>query len=231
MIRFQTFKAINQEDSATTEPVRASVGRKSSSYASLGLVLLAAMLLTGSVHGAQQSTPRDFSTISRAIDTWFENQPEYQPGDLITRAQIETVLKKLAAAGVRVPDAQAISQLGLANDSYLVRELTTPAGRRFMHKLSHDPGAYSHLDRLSEIPRGQKTINDLIREKDGDKLIDYLSTTKGGQKMGSMMGSVSGGVDLNKPTGRIYTVDDFEAVLKTALAKTASSESQTTDIK
>jgi hypothetical protein len=129
------------------------------------------------------------------------------------------VLKKLERAGVQVPDAGTIAELGLPNDSFLVRELTTPAGRKFMHKLSGIPEVYDHLDRLSEIPRGQKTITDMIREKDGDKLIEYLTTTKGGQKMGSMMGAVSGGVDLNKPTGRIYTVADFEEALKAALAK------------
>lgn len=231
MFPIQTRRVLDPEDSAITEPVRALDRRNNNHRSVLGFVVLAAMLLTGPVRGAQQSTPRDFSTISRAIDAWFEKQPEYQPGDLITRTQIETVLKKLEAAGVHVPDAQAISQLGLANDSFLVRELTTPAGRRFMHKLAHDPSAYSHLDRLSEIPRGQKTISDLIREKDGDKMIDYLSTTKGGQKMGSMMGSVSGGVDLNKATGRIYTVDDFEAVLNAALSKGASSDTPTNDTK
>ena len=209
------------EDSAIVEPVRASEVRKSVPLAAICYALIAAMLWTGSSLAAPQSASPDFPSISRAIDRWFESQPDYQPGDIITRAQIETVLKKLDAAGVHVPNATAIAQLGLANDSFLVRELTTPNGRKFMRRLARDPGAFSHLDRLSEIPRGQKIISDLIREKDGDKLIDYLATTKGGQKMGSMMGSVAGGVDLNKPTGRIYTVADFEAALKEALTKTS----------
>jgi hypothetical protein len=215
------FRTINPIEAAIVEPVRAGTARKSFGRASRRISLIAAMLWTGSCLAAPQSASPDFSSIARAIDGWFESQPDFQPGDIITRAQIETVLKKLAAAGVRVPNAATIAQLGLANDSFLVRELTTPAGQKFMRKLADDPGAYNHLDRLSQIPRGQKTISDLIREKDGDKLIEYLATTKGGQKMGSMMGAVSGGVDLNKPTGRIYTVADFEAALKAALAKTA----------
>jgi hypothetical protein len=211
-------RAFDPEDSAIAEPVRATAVTKFAPPAVISFVLITAMLWTGASLAAPQSSSPDFSMISRAIHGWFEHQPDYQPGDIITRAQIETVLKKLAAAGVHVSNATAITQLGLANDSFIVRELTTPSGRKFMRKVARDPSAFNHLDRLSEIPRGQKTISDLIREKDGDKLIEYLATTKGGQKMGSMMAAVSGGVDLNKPTGRIYTVIDFEAALKAALA-------------
>jgi hypothetical protein len=184
-------------------------------------MLAAAILLTGFVNAAPQSASPDFAAIARAIEAWFGSLPDYQPGDLITRSQIATILKKLDAAGVHVPDAASITQLGLANDSFLVRELTTPAGRKFMRKLARNPSTFAHLDRLSTIPRGEKLVRDLIRDKGGDTLVEYLATTKGGQKMGSMMAAVPGGGDLNKSTGRIYTVADFEAALKTALAKTS----------
>ncbi|HEX3600359.1 MAG TPA: hypothetical protein VHU84_09475 [Lacipirellulaceae bacterium] len=176
------------------------------------------MVVTGYATGAPQPTAPDFSTIAQAIDGWFAAQPDYQPGDLITRGQIETVLKKLDDGGVHVPGAKSIAQSGLANDSFIVRELTTESGRKFMRKLARNPGAFAHLDRLSTIPRGEKTIEDLIRDKDGDKMIEYLATTKGGQNMGKMMSGVSGGVDLNKPTNRIYTLADFESALMAALA-------------
>jgi predicted enzyme related to lactoylglutathione lyase len=77
------------------------------------------------------------------------------------------------------------------------------------------------LDRLSSIPRGQTIVHDLVRQKDGDRFVEYLTTTKGGQNMGGMMAQARGGVDLNKPTGRIYTADDLIAALKSALAKPA----------
>ena len=58
-----------------------------------------------------------------------------------------------------------------------------------------------------------------MRTKDGDKMIEYLATTKGGKNMSSMMAQARGGVDLNKPTGRIYTADDLVAVLTDAITK------------
>src|SRR6185295_4546648 len=102
---------------------------------------------------------------------------------------------------------------------FLVRELSTQNGKRFMRKVASHSGAYVRLDRLSTIPRGQTLIHDLIRQKDGDKMIEYLSTTKGGKNMGGMMAQARGGVDLNTPTGRIYTSEDLVAALKGAIAK------------
>jgi hypothetical protein len=88
-----------------------------------------------------------------------------------------------------------------------------------MRKIADQPGTYSRIDRLSTIPRGQQTIRDLVRMKDGDKLVDYMATTKGGRNMGGMLSGARGGVDLNKPTGRIYTADDLIAAIKAAIAK------------
>jgi hypothetical protein len=206
-------RRITVTDPAIAEPVRASLRKKC-------FVLMAfsvTMLLTGKTVAAPQASPPDFPTIAHAIESWFAAQEDYQPGDIITRAQVEIVLKKLDDAGVHVPDARAITELALANDSFMVRELTTANGRKFMRKLARNPGTFGRLDRLSALPRGEKIISDLVREKDGDKMIEYLATTKGGQKMGGMMAGVSGGADLNKPTGRIYTLSDFETALQQSL--------------
>ena len=59
--------------------------------------------------------------------------------------------------------------------------------RSFMRKIAPRSGAFSHLDRLSTIPRGQSIVRDLVRQKDGDKMIEYMATTKGGKNMSGMM--------------------------------------------
>ena len=169
------------------------------------------------------AAPRPETTNDRAVakvvDEFFASQPGYQKGDLVTRSQIEKVVAKLVSKGVKISDPGGVVKLGLPDDSFLVRELSTPSGKRFMRKIAPRPGAYSHLDRLSTIPRGQTLIRDLMRTRDGDKMIEYLATTKGGKNMGDMMAQVRGGVDLNKPTGRIYTAEDLVAALKEAMAK------------
>jgi hypothetical protein len=83
-----------------------------------------------------------------------------------------------------------------------------------MRRVGGQPGGYSRLDRLSTIAGGQQLIRDLIRQKDGDQFIAYLATTSGGHHLGSMAANTRNGVNLNKPTGRIYTTDDLLVALK-----------------
>ncbi len=190
----------------------------------LVLTIALAVYMTGISASAQRTTnaPND-SAVAQKVESYFATLDGYEKGDLITRSQIEKAIAKLASSGMKLPDAGAVVKLGLADDSFLVRELSTADGRRFMRRLAKYPGAFSHLDRLSTIPRGQTLVRQLVREPGGEKLIEYLATTKGGQNMGDMMAQARGGVDLNKPTGRIYTADDLINVLKKAIAKSAPS--------
>jgi hypothetical protein len=181
--------------------------------------LALAVYMTGLADGAQRPRAIDDRALTRVVESYFASQPGYQKGDLITRAQIEKVLAKLEADKVKVPAGASIAKLGLGDDSFLVRELSTSEGRKFMHKIAQEPGTYSRLDRLSTMPRGQSLVHELVREKDGNKLVQYLATTKGGQNMGGMMGQARGGVDLNKRTGRIYTADDLIVAIKDSLSK------------
>jgi hypothetical protein len=188
----------------------------------LGWLLISAALaiyMADFVVAAPRPQPQDDRAVAKVVDEFFASQPGFQKGDLITRSQVEKVVAKLVSDGVKISDPASVVKRGLADDSFLVREFSTPNGKRFMRKIAPRSGAYSHLDRLSTIPRGQSVIRDLMRTKDGDKMIEYLATTKGGKNMGDMMAQVRGGVDLNKPTGRIYTAEDLVTALKDAMAK------------
>jgi hypothetical protein len=210
------FDAIGCKDAAIRGPVRAMDVQIVEGLLRLLATATALFLLADSAHAAPRTATPDIGAMTRAVDSYFAAQPNYESGDLITRSQIADVLAALDDAGVRVPNAEKITQRGLDDSSFVVRELSTPAGRKFMRKLAQNPGTFAHLDRLSTIPRGEALIRDLVRDKGGDKLIEYLATTKGGHKMGRMMTAVPDGGDLNKPTGRIYTVADLVAALKTA---------------
>jgi hypothetical protein len=176
-------------------------------------------LMTGEANTAQRPHVATEAAIAKAIEGYFAAQPGYENGDLITRSQIERIVAKVQSVGVKLDEASGIAKRGLADDSFLVRELSTADGRRFMRRIANDKGAYARLDRLSTIPRGQQTVRDLVRMKDGDRLIEYMATTKGGRNMGGMLSGARGGIDLNKPTGRIYTADDLIAAIKAAMAK------------
>lgn len=179
--------------------------------------LLAAImlsLLTGFSPAAQRPTLPKFAEVEAAVEKQLASDPDHQADDLLTRSQVRAALEAARQVGWDMPHADRIGELALADDSFIVSELSSPAGRKFMRKIARHPGGYARLDRLSTIARGQKVVRDLIRQRDGDKFIEYLATTKSGQNLGGMLANAPQGVDLNKPTGRIYTTADLIAVLR-----------------
>jgi hypothetical protein len=98
-------------------------------------------------------------------------------------------------------------------------ELSTQDGKKFMRKISQNPGTYSRLDRMSRLSQGQKVVSQLIGDEGGDVMITYLATTNGGRNLGEMLAGTPDGTDLNLPTGRIYTADDLLGVLKKVYKK------------
>jgi hypothetical protein len=173
----------------------------------------ASIATAASTDAAPQSAQSDINGVIHTLKQHFGSLPDYQTGDLITQSQIAEALEKLQDAGWKIPDAERIVKLAVADESFLAKELSTPAGRTFMRKIARHPGAYSQVDRLSSISRGQRILRDLVRQRGGDEFVEYLTTTKGGRKLGDMLAGAQHGVDLNKPTGRIYTANDLVAAL------------------
>jgi len=178
------------------------------------LVLVAAAFFFARELRAEEPARPEFAAVAQAVADRLASRQDYQPGDLLSQRHVAGAVEAVAGIGWAVPDAEKIVARALADDSFLVRELSRPAGRKFMRKIARHTGAYARLDRLSSISRGETLIRDLVRQKDGDKLIEYLATTPGGRNLGNMMAGTRGGGDLNKPTDRIYTADDLVATLE-----------------
>lgn len=186
---------------------------------------LASVLLIAATTTAQSSQPAklpNFDAVSKALTDYFASLQDYRAGDLLSQSIVEDALAHVAdTTGWKVPDQKEIVGRALADSSFLVAQLSTPAGRKFMRSLDKFGGSYPRLDRLSTIAGGQQFIKDMITRKDGYIMIKYLTTTSGGHELGKMMTGVQDGVDLNKPTGRIYTADDLLAALQQTYGKTS----------
>jgi hypothetical protein len=152
--------------------------------------------------------------VARIVEQHFDSLANYQAGDLLTRTQVESVLQKLQDAGWKLPERERITDMTLADDSFLAKQFSTPAGRAFMRKIARHPGAYSQVDRLSSISGGQRIVRDLIGQRGGETFVEYLTTTKGGRNLGDTLAHARRGVDLNKPTGRIYTANDLVVAVR-----------------
>jgi hypothetical protein len=184
-------------------------------------LLLVGLLVSGPTAAAEPKRA-DFRQVAEAVVAYFRTVPDFGSVDLMSQSQVAGALDAVAVAGWNVPNREQLVSLALPDNSFLLKQSATPAGKRFLRSVAAQPGGYARLDRLSTISRGKKLIRDLINDKDGYLMIEYLATTSGGHEMGKMMADTRGGVDLNKPTGRIYTIED----LLQALAKTYSGETQ-----
>lgn len=168
---------------------------------------------------ADANPPLPFEKVVAALTAYFKSLPDFQRRDLLNQRHVEAALSAVAAAGWEVPHAEKIVALALPDNSFLVGELATPDGRRFMRKIAANPGTYSRLDRLSQLNHGQQIVSQLVGDVGGDTFITYLATTNGGRNVGQMMAGTPNGTDLNLPTGRIYTADDLLAALKKVYAR------------
>ena len=221
MARPQSLGGLPHTDSATGGPVRRRAVENFCRAAMAATATIAAISMAVSALAAQPVAKPNPAAVERAVERFFQSQPDYQPGDLITSFQIQQLLSRLDDEGAPVPGAEIIADRGLPADSFLAKQLFTPAGKKFMRKLAATPGAFARLERLSAIPRGEQLIRDLMRDPGGDKLIEYLATTNGGRNMGNMMAGVPGGADFNRPTGRIYNAADLATAINAACASEA----------
>jgi hypothetical protein len=183
------------------------------------LVVVQCLLITSfaTAEPSKSAAPSGPAT-AQIVGAYFASLPGFQAGDLIHRSQIEAVIELVEMGGVQVDKADELVERGLPDSAFLIRVLSSPAGKKFMRKIGRQRGAYGRLDRLSSIPGGEKRVRELVKTPGGDQLLEYLTTTKGGHKLGRQLANVRGGVDLNKPTGRIYTADDLLQALLIAEA-------------
>ena len=169
--------------------------------------------------GAAESEPLPtFADVTETVRRHFETMPDYQPGDIIARSQVEPLFTQLKRMGWTVADRKSILNNVPADNAYLVRQLRTRPGRKVMRRIAKYPHAYDRLDRLSRLPHGKQTVHDLIHKVGGHEMIKYLTTAPGGIKMGKMLSKAPKGRDFNKPTGRIYTVKMLLARLNQSYA-------------
>jgi hypothetical protein len=182
-------------------------------------------------------TPKPIPALSdlrQAVVRYFEAQPGYRPGDLITQDQVEPLLVKLKWMGLPLPNPKLIVEKVPVKNEFLAEQFRTPNGRKFMRDISGYTGGYDRLDRLSRLPHGKQTIRDLIRGPDGYKMIEYMTTAPGGTMLGEQLSNAPGAGDFNAKTGRIYTAEillrRLEQVRADALAKAGKKKPRVLEV-
>ena len=140
--------------------------RRFSLGSGLVLVLLA---LTPVAAGQQAGTAvsgkpiPSLADVQQTVWRYFQGYRDFQPGDLITSDHVAPLLKELQGKGLPLADADEILEAVPGKDAFLFRQFSTPAGRKFMRRISSYPNVYDRLDRLAGLPNGEQTIRDLMR--------------------------------------------------------------------
>lgn len=193
-----------------------SATMKLSRWGRLGIGAVA--LLVQGILGAPAAIANDsspsFAKIEQIVVDHFRAIPDYQPAALITRSQVEAILRKLERLGWPVADRNEILDRVLADDDWLVQELRTSDGRKFASRIGGQAEGYDRLDRLTRLVNGRRIARDLIHGAGGHQMIEYMTQSRGGRELGKMLSKAPHGADFNQPTGRIYTVDALLAKLK-----------------
>jgi len=155
----------------------------------------------------------EWSEVEQTVRGYFVaiEQPLHE---ILSRDQATAVLDRLARLGFRPPDRNQIIERVPAPEEFLVVELRTPKGRKFMADIARYPQAYDRLERLSRLPRGKQMVKDLIRGPDGYKLIEFMTTSRQGRELGRQLSRTPKGKNFNEPTGRIYTPEMLLARLR-----------------
>ena len=113
-----------------------------------------------------------------------------------------------------------------ADDDFLVTNLRTPAGRKFMGRMGQYAGGYDRLERLARLPHGEQTVRDLIRGPGGDEMVKYMTQTPGGKALGRQLSNAPAGEGFNETTGRIYTAQALLGRLQRSYAGQQAASSR-----
>lgn len=152
--------------------------------------------------------PLSAGELAACVERTLAQQPDYQPGDLITRTQVSRCLAALAQLGWGLQDPQTLLARTLADDDFLVGQLTDAQGRRFMDKIRQTPGGLDRVDRLASMPQGHANVHDLIHKvPNGYEWINAMGSTPNGKRLAKSLENSAKGRNFTQPTGRIYTAE------------------------
>lgn len=182
----------------------------------IAFCILGLTWMLGSVAAAQNTPQKNtpsrppFAKVEAAVRKSFDAQRDREPNDLITQSEVALALQQVEKTGWRLEEPELLLERVLPDSDYLVQQLRTRHGRRFMKQVGGRPLMYDQLDRVARVPGGQALVRDLPKLPDAAVQATQLEQFL--PKIGS--GRARRVKDFNKPTGRIYTVDQLIGTLR-----------------
>ena len=99
-----------------------------------------------------------------------------------------------------------------------------------MHNVREYPMVYDRMDRLTGMANGRKVLQEMIKSPEGHKAMLVLTQKNDGKEADPLLARLHRGPNFDKPTGRIYTVDNLLVALQKSydksIGKAASSAAE-----
>jgi hypothetical protein len=183
----------------------------------VGGLLLISLCSTSSVADQRRPSIRNFEDVKAIVGAHFKSVPEFKQGDLITRSATQQLFQRLKQFGWQVQDEKDIIELTLEDGDFLVKTFKSSKGREFLKTISGYPEGLDRVDRLARMPQGQSNVHDLVYKiPNGTDWIKSMTSQANGRDLSNRLAQTQNGKDFNKPTGRLYSVEDLVKRLQTS---------------
>jgi hypothetical protein len=172
--------------------------------------------------GREQVEQLSAEKIRQLVDQHLASRPGYRDGFIISRSDVKPLLDRFRAAGWDPAALARIEQSLLADDHFLVRQLRTREGRRFMQEASEFPLVYDRMEKVSKQKGGARAIRSTVVLPNGASF--WNAEAKPGfnntvQMLPTKNGRRRSGQEFSQPTGKIYTASQFAQHLEQARPK------------
>jgi hypothetical protein len=167
--------------------------------------------------------------IRKIVDQHLSSKSGYGDGFIISRSDVKPILEDFRAAGWDPAALDRIQQSVLADDHFLVRQLRTREGRKFMKAASGFPLLYDRMEQVSEQKGGALAVRNTVTlpngasfwnadAKPGFNNMVQMLPTKGGRRRS--------GREFSQATGKIYTATQLAQHLNQARPKQQKPQSK-----
>lgn len=177
----------------------------------------AATLIAGASLAA---SPPTMAEVKAVVQKHLHAKPEYVPGDLISRGDVEPIFDELIPLGVPLSSGQEeLYDDFIPESSPLVKALRSPSGRKFMQQVKTIPHVYDRLERLCWNNHGRELIDQLATDPQGAVLLKAMLEPAGKGATAKFLGDSASAKNFSLPTGHVYTANQLLKKLDAVLAQ------------
>lgn len=172
------------------------------------------------VPATEKAKPLAWSDLKKVVDGYFAEQKGRQPTDLLVASEARASLDRLEKAGWKPKHSQDLLAKVTGDGDFLARELRSQAGRKFLAATRSETLVYDRLDRLTRYSGGDRLVSSILRLPNGPSFMRPKPTPGFGTLMDLLPKGANGQTpvdrNFNKPTGKIYTAEQWVKELEKA---------------